>query len=234
MAVRVFSGEWHGSCSCPRNPHEVCGLVEHNMSDADTPAVETKCPLDAAKKIVAELQGMNPENQLLALHFAMRTLRLTPPAEHVAATPATGHARALQMPAAAGGTGRQTDVKSFTAAKAPKSDQQFAAVIAYFYQFEAPQDQRKDLIDAGTMKEAARQAGRKQVNQWSMTLNNAKNAGYLDHAGKGRFKLNAVGENLVAITLPGTVWGGATNGGGSGKKTAKKKAASKKASKKAG
>ena len=35
-----------------------------------------------------------------------------------------------------------------------------------------------------------------------MTLTNAKNAGYLDAAGSGKFKLSTVGENLVAITLP--------------------------------
>jgi len=95
------------------------------------------------------------------------------------------------------------DIKRFTEDKAPKSDQQFTAVVAYYYQFEAPPAQRRDSIDAAIMKEAARQAGRPQVAQWYFTLNNAKTAGYLDAVGKGAFKLNAVGENLVAITLPG-------------------------------
>jgi hypothetical protein len=36
-----------------------------------------------------------------------------------------------------------------------------------------------------------------------MTLTNAKNAGYLDSAGHGAYKINTVGENLVAVTLPG-------------------------------
>ncbi len=87
--------------------------------------------------------------------------------------------------------------------KAPKSDQQFTAVVAYFYQFEARPDDRKESIDADVMKEAARLAGRAQVARWNMTLTNAKNAGYLDAAGSGKFKLSSVGENLVAITLPG-------------------------------
>jgi len=87
--------------------------------------------------------------------------------------------------------------------KAPKSDQQFTAVVAYFYQFEAKPAERKDAIDADVMKEAARLAGRAQVARWNMTLTNAKNAGYLDAAGNGKFKLSSVGENLVAITLPG-------------------------------
>jgi len=204
------------------------------MSNTATPAVETKSPLGAAQKIVAELEGMSKDDQSLALQFATQTLRLSPSTPQAPAAPTTVHSHHQPTPIAASAAGQSTDIKSFTAAKAPKSDQQFAAVVAYFYQFEASQAQRKDVIDAEAMKEAARQAGRKQVNQWSMTLKNAKNAGYLDQAGKGSFKLNAVGENLVAMTLPGNATAGGGNGGGSGKKTAKKKAAAKKASKKAG
>jgi hypothetical protein len=97
--------------------------------------------------------------------------------------------------------------------KAPKSDQQFTAVVAYFYQFEAKPGDRKDAIDADTMKEAARLAGRAQVERWNMTLTNAKNAGYLDAVGNGKFRLSSVGENLVAITLPSNSESGQNKGG---------------------
>jgi hypothetical protein len=117
---------------------------------------------------------------------------------------------------AGGGPDHSTDIRSFTAVKAPKSDQQFTAVVAYFYQLEAKPDERKDSIDADIMKEAARLAGWPQVQRWNMTLTNAKNAGYLDSAGAGKFKLSSVGENLVAITLPG-------NAAPGGKKSVKKK-----------
>ena len=106
--------------------------------------------------------------------------------------------------------------------------------MAYYYQFEAPPEARKGEIDAETMKDAARQAGRARVSNWLFTLTNAKNAGYLDSAGRGKFKLNAVGENLVAITLPGNGGSAVGNGGGSGKKKAKKKVTSKKPPKKNG
>jgi hypothetical protein len=96
-----------------------------------------------------------------------------------------------------------TDIKQFTAVKAPKSDQQFAAVAAYFYRFEASESARRDAIDANTLKEAARLAGRRQAKNWSFTLTNAKNSGYLDSAGAGQYRINSVGENLVAIALPG-------------------------------
>jgi hypothetical protein len=38
---------------------------------------------------------------------------------------------------------------------------------------------------------------------------NAKNLGYLDGTSPGEFSINTVGENLVAMTLPGTAGGAA-------------------------
>lgn len=204
------------------------------MTQPATAANETKSPLNAALKIVAELHGMSPENQSLALQFATQELRLTPQTAHVAALPVPNSPHSPLGHAAPVAPGQPTDIKAFTAAKAPQSDQQFAAVVAYYYQFEARPSERKELIDAATMKEAARLAARPQVKRWETTLHNAARAGYLSLAGKASFKLSPVGENLVAITLPGTVWGGATNGGGSGKKSAKKKAKTKNQTKKPG
>jgi hypothetical protein len=85
-----------------------------------------------------------------------------------------------------GGATHSTDIKQFTAAKAPKSDQQFAAVAAYFYRFEAPEAQRNDRIDADSLLEAARLAGRKRSGNPRFTLNNARNSGYLDVATAGK------------------------------------------------
>lgn len=163
----------------------------------------TKTPLDAALKIVVELKGMTSEHQSLALKFVIETLGLQLPAALSPAAVLPGHSHQPTPPHAASAADHSTDIRSFTAMKAPKSDQQFTAVVAYFYQFEARPDDRKEAIDADTMKEAARLAGRLQVARWNMTLTNAKNAGYLDAAGSGKFKLSSVGENLVAITLPG-------------------------------
>ena len=191
------------------------------MSLAPTDGV--KSPLEAAQKIVVELTGMTPEHQKLALKFATETLGLP-----IITTPILGAAPSvhiMQPPNSDNHAEHSTDIRSFKDIKAPKSDRQFAAVVAYFYQFEAKSENRKETIDAETMKEAARLAGWAQVSRWGMTLNNAKNAGYLDAAGTGKFKLSSVGENLVAITLPGN--------GGSGQSTNKTtKKASKKSPKK--
>ena len=180
-----------------------------------------KTPLDAAQKIVAELTGMTSEHQSLALKFATETLGLQVPAAISPAAAQPIHSPQPIPPHAASSADHSTDIRSFTAMKAPKSDQQFAAVVAYFYQFEAKPEDRKEAIDGDVMRDAARLAPWSQRKRWNMTLTNAKNAGYLDAAGSGKFKLSSVGENLVAITLPGE-GGPGKNQRGSAKKNTKK------------
>ncbi len=150
---------------------------------------------DAAKMIVEALKGLDKSSQALAIRFASESLGLSGMATQTTPPP-------VSLPDVRGAT-HSTDIKQFTAAKEPKSDQQFAAVAAYFYRFEAAESARKDTIDAKTVREAARLAGRRQAKNWAFTLTNAKNSGYLDSAGAGQYRINSVGENLVAIGLPG-------------------------------
>lgn len=96
-----------------------------------------------------------------------------------------------------------TDIKTFVATKAPKSDVQFAVTVAYYYRFEAPAASRRETIDGETLQEAARLAGRARLANPPQTLRNAKNLGYLDGVSPGEVAINSVGENLVAMTLPG-------------------------------
>ena len=156
---------------------------------------------DAAKAIVEALKGLDKPSQTLAIRFASESLGLSGVAMQTSPAIRASSSQ-ISRPELLGAT-HSTDIKQFTAAKAPKSDQQFAAVAAYFYRFEASESDRKDTVDANTLKEAARLAGRRQAKNWSFTLTNAKNAGYLDSAGSGQYRINSVGENLVAIALPG-------------------------------
>ena len=95
------------------------------------------------------------------------------------------------------------DIRSFVERKSPKNDNQFCAVVAYYYKFEAPQNQRKEVISGEDIQDAARKANRDRFPRPSQTLNNAFAGGYLDKAEYGNYKLNTVGENLVAMVLPG-------------------------------
>lgn len=178
---------------------------------------------DAAKSIVDALIALDKPSQALAMKFAAETLGLQLAPQSHQPPPSASPLTSPSTTPHGGGATHSTDIKQFTAAKAPKTDQQFAAVVAYFYRFEAPASERRETIDKQTLVEAARLAGRRRPGDATFTLNNAKNSGYLDSVGSGQFQINSVGENLVAMALPSE---NADSGKSrsSTKKSAKKKA----------
>jgi hypothetical protein len=165
---------------------------------------------EIAKAVADRLKGIEKERQQRILRWVAESLNLDfgialamerrggETAGHSGpTTPAPADPHLLQRQ-----HGRM-DIKSFVDSKKPKSDVQFAAVVAYYYRFEAPVETRKDPIDAEVFQEAARLAGRRRLPKPLVTLNNAKMLGYLDSSERGKFRINSVGENLVAMTLPG-------------------------------
>jgi hypothetical protein len=171
---------------------------------------KTTDDLEAVRTVTTALGGFSPEEQERIIRWAREKLGLavaqgnllderTPqPSSPPASQRASESAVPTQLSAPA------TDLKTFVNGKSPKSDIQFAATVAYFYRFEAPPVQRRTEIDAGILQDACRLAGRKRLKHGRMTLNNAKNQGLLDSGSEaGKFAINTVGENLVAMTLPG-------------------------------
>jgi hypothetical protein len=168
---------------------------------------------DAAKAIVETLTGLDRAYQELAIRFASESLGLASSHHPVQPpVPTPGHPAAAPS-ASPYAPAPAKDIREFVAAKAPKSDQQFAAVVAYFYRFEAPQSLKKESIGAKDLTDAARLAGRKRPKKPIATLNNAKASGYLDSTKPGKFQISTVGENLVAVTLPGNEPAQANNRG---------------------
>ena len=104
------------------------------------------------------------------------------------------------FPPTATGT-RAPDVRSFFEEKKPSSDVEAAAAAAYYHRYLASEDQRRDSIDSAVLRDTFRLARRPLPPNLRYTLQNARNAGYLDSAGSGEFKLNAVGYNLVEHAL---------------------------------
>jgi len=163
---------------------------------------------DAAKAITEQLKGMEKERQERILRWVAESLNLAvalgapPPALRAASREGHGESPGREQRVVQG-EHRPVDIKTFVDSKKPKSDVQFATVVAYYYQFEAAPQSRREAIDAKTLQDAARLAGRRRLPKPLMTLNNAKNLGYLDAPTRGQFQINTVGENLVAMTLPG-------------------------------
>lgn len=171
-----------------------------------SPTTSVTNVFDAAKAIVETLQKLDKkETQAQAIRFACESLGL----QAVPSIPPTpfpggqGHVNAPPRDGLLGTPERPKDLYQFTQEKAPKSDTQFAAVVAYYYRFEATAAHQKESITAADLIDAARLAKRARPAKPGNTLSGAMNAGYLDRVGDGQYRLNTVGENLVAVTLPG-------------------------------
>ena len=94
------------------------------------------------------------------------------------------------------------NIKSFIEQKKPTSDIHLVTTIAYYYAFEALENKRKESIGAKDLTEALRLSQQKRFSNPRQALDNAKKRGLLNLSGRGQFKINSVGENLVAMVLP--------------------------------
>lgn len=161
---------------------------------------------DVAGQISRLLSSLPKDDQAKALRWVAESV-------DVALAPAASSAQSASpappaplpsgtTPTHAEASSRPVDIKEFVGEKAPKSDNQYAAVVAYYYRFEAPEGQRTETIGADNLQEAARLAGRPRLGNPSTTLNNAVAQGYLNKVGRGSYSISTVGENLVALTLP--------------------------------
>jgi hypothetical protein len=175
-----------------------------------------KDDLDALRAVIEALTGFEANDQERILRWAREKLGLSlQPAQPVhtvaSSSPPPAHPPATSTPPSPEKSA--TDIKSFVLAKAPASDIQFVAVVAYYYRFEAPLEARKDAVTADDVLEACRLVGRTRPGKVSQTMVNAHHQGLLDRAeGRGSYSINTVGENLVALTLPS----GNANGSGAG------------------
>ncbi len=160
--------------------------------------------LEAVRSVVAALEPFDARDRARIVRWACEKLSITVPAvvnpavaePQLPTQPTNLPAAALVQPSA------KRDLRTFIAEKAPANDSHFAAAVAYYYQFEAPESERKNAITASDLTEACRLADRARLQHPGQTLRNAIRDGLLDRAERGAYKINAVGENLVAMTLP--------------------------------
>ena len=193
--------------------------------------------LDAVRVVVDAIKDFSAEEQQRIFRWAAEKLDLPqpfavsiPPLSSPPELP-SGIAPSANPHAHPPSATVATNIKTFIAEKKPRNDVQFAATVAYYYRFEAPQAERKEAINKEDLQEATRKAGRDRFTNPLTTLANAHRLGLLDKGSeKATFTINSVGENLVAMTLPD---GSAVTKAGKkkGTKSVPKKAGTKKAKK---
>lgn len=191
--------------------------------------------LDAVRRVVETLSSFEKVDQTRILRWACEKLGL-PNASQAGVLPTGGNpeppASNSPSPQAHSFSSDAKDIKTFVAEKSPRSNNEFAATIAYYYRFEAPEPNRKESITSEDLQEACRLAGRARLSRPAQTLVNAHASGLLDKAGdRGAYSISTVGENLVAMTLPSDGAAG-RHDTGAGRKKAARSRPTKKASKK--
>jgi hypothetical protein len=95
-----------------------------------------------------------------------------------------------------------SDIRTFKEQKNPGSATEMACVVAYYLQHLAPAGERQPEISAADIEKYFVQANFPLPKRSDQLLVNAKAAGYFDSPARGAYRLNAVGHNLVAHSLP--------------------------------
>jgi hypothetical protein len=161
---------------------------------------QQKDDLEAVRLVADALDGFEAKDQERIIRWAREKLGLAVVSAGSTSPPPS------QPPAVGSGTPPTTpkDLKTFVAEKKPKNDVQFATTVAYYHRFEAPENLRKTEINADDLQNACRLVGHERFKHPGQTLRNAHTLGLLDRGSdSGFFAVNSVGENLVAVTLPG-------------------------------
>lgn len=164
--------------------------------------------LKAIKTIAEALQPLDVEARRRALSYAMQHLNLSAPfTPSVRPTEQPAQVEALANRSVAAGqsfaqSGRVVDIRSLKEQKKPTSDIEMATLVAYYLRHEAPEDEQKAEVGAEDLEKYFVQAGYPLPAEKKYTLQNAKKAGYVENASRGKYKLNSVGHNLIVHGLP--------------------------------
>jgi hypothetical protein len=96
------------------------------------------------------------------------------------------------------------DIRTLKDEKQPENAREMACLVAYYLQNYAPENERKDVVTADDIVKYFKQAHFPLPKRIPQLLIDARHSGYFDPAERGAYRLNAVGYNLVAHTLPRT------------------------------
>jgi hypothetical protein len=94
------------------------------------------------------------------------------------------------------------DIRALKEQKRPSSAIEMAAMVAYYLSELVPEQERQKTVSLEDVKKYFKQALFPLPGKPQFLLTNAKNAGYFDSVGGGKFQLNPVGYNLVVHNLP--------------------------------
>jgi hypothetical protein len=169
--------------------------------------------LAAIQAILAALTGLDTEARKRVVAYVFERLGLAvPTGQRSTVTPPAAPPAAPGGPTVETPAPRVMDIRSLKEQKRPRSAMEMAAVLAYYLGELAPPSERRTEITSQDVSKYFKQASYPLPGRPRKTLFDAKSAGYFDAgSGRGAYKLNPVGYNLVAHSLPATEQAGTSN-----------------------
>jgi hypothetical protein len=160
--------------------------------------------VEAIKVILTALGPLKPEVRSSVLGYVIRRFHVSVESEQDAEAQ-LGPSTSVPVRETEVGAEQQsapTHIKELKEKKKPRSAIEMAALVAYYLANLVPQKDRKDRITTKDIDQYFKIADFPLPKKTEFTLPNAKVAGYLDAVGRGQYKLNAVGHNLVVHSMP--------------------------------
>jgi len=160
--------------------------------------------IDAIKAVLTALEPLAPDVRASVIDYVAKRLGIShsPTSAAAASASMAATSQAVTLAAQPGATSTPVHIKTFKEQKKPRSANEMAALVAYFLGEVVPQAQRKSTISTKDIQTYFKIAEFPLPEQVRVTLPNAKQAGYFDSVGDGEYRLNAVGHNLVAHSMP--------------------------------
>lgn len=156
--------------------------------------------VSAITTIISALKPLDKKTRQNVLDFVFKQLGIDAPVGGFDSSP-PAYTIEQAFPPERASIGTAVDIRSLAEQKKPKTVNEKVAVVAYYIKNLAPAEERKDFITAEDISNYFPQADF-ELPVARMALINAKNAGYLQQAGTGQYRLNPVGHNLVTHKLP--------------------------------
>jgi hypothetical protein len=151
--------------------------------------------LQAIGAIISLLDPLNEEERARVLEYVLKRLDM--------ATVRPAVVAAEQLPSVAPSAPQAiTDIRTLTAEKQPRSANEMAALVAYYVSELAPEADRSDTVNPDLIRKYFKMAAFPLPSALRNVLPNAAAAGYMESVGRGAYRLNPVGYNLVVHRLP--------------------------------
>jgi hypothetical protein len=157
--------------------------------------------VEAIKTILSALKPLNTKARDTVLDYVFKRLEISPPTTTLETFPEEPTTIPSVKPPETEPK-RKIHIEEFKKEKQPRSAIEMTVLTAYYLSNLAPKSERKELITKKDLETYFKIAKYRLPKELAFTLVNAKKAGYLDSAGKGKYKLNPIGYNLVAHSMP--------------------------------